>query len=324
MNGFHGLSLHRYSLERDATDRYRQVLVTVSVLLCCGNVWFTWFIDESREWEEAVRDGGRVPRARHREAAGRSIAVPSIGTRNLPVRLATAVPAAWRRRGTSALGAASGAVLARLGRRAGTGPPPGMMLTCTRTADSNRKALNASFQRADFQSAEFRRRESNPRRVIMGHVLFPTELLRWHNEPPAPNGTRRAMLSLSAPDRYAEPEPLFEPRSRYSGDERRSGGRRDSFGTSRTRHFRPGGTGWSVTGYRHAAPWAGVCIRSGAAGRSKMSELSKSIPGARASRFGATKKPRSSHMPAGVSGPGDRWRMFLPRASRPMFGRPTS
>ena len=125
----------------------------------------------------------------------------------------------------------------------------------------------------------------------MSHVLYPTELLRWHNEPPAPNGTRRAMLSLSAPDRYAEPEPLFEPRSRYSGDERRSGGRRDSFGTSRTRHFRPGGAGWSVTGHRHAAPWAGVCIRSGAAGRSKMSELSKSIPGARASRFGATKNP---------------------------------
>ena len=129
----------------------------------CGNVWFTWFIDESREWEEAVRDGGRAPRARHREAAGRSIAVPSIGTQNLPVRLATAVAAAWRRRDASGLGATSGAVLARLGRRAGTGPPPGMVLTCTRTADSNRKALKASFQRADYQSAEFRRRESNPR-----------------------------------------------------------------------------------------------------------------------------------------------------------------
>ena len=103
------------------------------------------------------------------------------------------------------------------------------------------------------------------------------------------------MLSLSAPDRYAEPEPLFEPRSRYSGDERRSGGRPDSFGTSRTRHFRPGGTGWSVTGHRRAAPWAGVCIRSGAAGRSKMSELSKSVPGARASRFGAKKTPVKPH-----------------------------
>lgn len=129
-----------------------------------------------------------------------------------------------------------------------------MMLTCTRTADSNRKALKASFQRADFQSAEFRRRESNPRRVIMSHVLFPTELLRWHNEPPAPNGTRRAMLSLSAPDRCAEPEPLFEPRSRYPVDERHCGARPDSFGTSRTRRFRPGGTGWSGTGHRVRVP----------------------------------------------------------------------
>ncbi len=83
----------------------------------------------------------------------------------------------------------------------------------------------------------------------MSHVLCPTELLRWHNEPPTPNGTRRAMLSLSAPDRCAEPEPLFEPRSRYSVDERRSGGRPYSFGTSWTRRCRPGGTGRGGAGH---------------------------------------------------------------------------
>ena len=210
------------------------------------------------------------------------------------------------------------------GRHARTGPPPGMVLTCTRTADSNRKALEAPFQRADFHSAEFRRRESNPRRVISSHVLCPTELLRWHNEPPAPNGTRRAMLSLSAPDRCAEPEPLFEPRSRYSVDERRGGGRPDSFGTSRTRRCRPGGTGRSGTG----RPTHGTAARSLHPLRRRRAiedvRAVKEHSGCPRIRIRGNKKPRSSHMPAGVLCPGDRWRMFLPRVSRPMLGRPTS
>lgn len=69
------------------------------------------FIGKCRKWEEATHDGGRVPRVRDREAAGRWIAFPSIGAQNFPVRFATAVAAAWRQRGTSALEAASGAVL---------------------------------------------------------------------------------------------------------------------------------------------------------------------------------------------------------------------
>ena len=261
---------------------------------------------------------------RHREAAGRSIAVPSIGTRNLPVRLATAVAAAWRRRGTSGLGATSGAVLARLGRRADTGPPPGMVLTCTRTAESNRKAVRplSSERIISPPSSEGGNRTLD--RVISSHVLCPTELLRWHNEPPAPNGTRRAMLSLSAPDRHAEPEPLFEPRSRYSGDERRCGDRPDSCGTPRTCRFRPGATGWIGTGHPVRDP-AGRRLHPLRHRRAiEDVQAVKERSGCSRIRSGATKKPRSSHMPAGVSYPGDRWRMFLPRISRSMFGRPTS
>ena len=210
------------------------------------------------------------------------------------------------------------------GRHASTGPPPGMALTCTRTADSNRKALQAlsSERICSPPSSEGGNRTLD--RVIMGLVLCPTELLRWHNEPPAPNGTRRAMLSLSAPDRYAEPEPLFEPRSRYSVDERHGGGRPDSFGTSRTRRCRPGGTGRSGAGH----PVRGTAAKGLHPLRRRRAiedvRAVKEHSGCSRIRIRGNKKPRSSHVPAGVPCPGDRWRMFLPRVSRPMFGRPTS
>ena len=148
----------------------------------------------------------------------------------------------------------------------------------------------------------------------MGHVLCPTELLRWHNEPPAPKGTRRAMLSLSAPDRCAEPEPLFEPRSRYSMDERHGGGRPDSLGTSRTRRFRPGGTGWSDTGHPVREPAGRRLLPLRRRRAIEDVRAVKEHSGRSRIRLRGNKKPRSSHVPAGVPCPGDRWRMFLPRS----------
>ena len=113
--------------------------------------------------------------------------------------------------------------------------------------------------------------------------------------------------ALGAPDRHSEPEPLFGPRSHYPVYGPRCGGRQDSFGASRTRRLQtPSGTGRRMARCKTrvrctcGVPRASVRVRSGGAGRSKSSELSKSGPDARASGAGATKKPRSGCTPAGA------------------------
>ena len=102
-----------------------------------------------------------------------------------------------------------------------------------------------------------------PARVIMGHVLFPTELLRWRNEPRAPNDTRRAMVSLGAPDRHPEPEPLFGPRSHYPMDGPRCGGRRGSFGARGARRLSPGGSERGTPGASHGYGTAWCAVAEG-------------------------------------------------------------
>ena len=219
---------------------------------------------------------------------------------------------------------------ARVSRWAARAPGrlPVVMLTCIRTADSNRKAGRplSSERISSPSSTEGGNRTLD--RVIISHVLYPTELLRWSNEPRAPNDTRRAMVSLGTPDRHPEPEPLFEPRcSRYALDGHAPcGGRRGSSGASVTRRFKPGGASeWRGASRGLGAPRASIPVRPGAAGRSKVIRAVKERSGCMSTRGRGNKKA-----PVGLhAGRGFRFRetcggCFLHGPPDRCPGRPTS
>ena len=249
-----------------------------------------------------------------------------------PFPFVIAAPAAWRRRGASAREVASGVVRGRTVRPArAPGRFPVVMLTRIKAADSNRGAFRP-LPASGFAVRVGRRRESNPRPVIPSHMLCPTELLRWRNEPRAPNDTRRAMVSFGAPDRHPEPEPLFGPRSHYPMDGPRV--RRPSWFVRRVRHapFQA-----RRFGARMARRQASGRVRGGTRYRGRAFASAPVAPGGRgrptcqrAVRMhghpgpGQQKSPGRAARRPGLSLPGDVRRRLPPRVSRSMSGRPSS
>ena len=144
-------------------------------------------------------------------------------------------------------------------------------------------------------------------------MLCPTELLRWRNEPRAPNDTRRAMVSFGAPDRHPEPEPLFGPRSHYPMDGPRV--RRPSWFVRRVRHapFQA-----RRFGARMARRQASGRVRGGTRYRGRAFASAPVAPGGRSRSScqrafrmhghpgpGQQKKPRSGCTPAGAFASGE-------------------
>ena len=214
-------------------------------------------------WEgrPTLADGRRGHVAAGRPA-GRSRFAPSKRGRSVSVRArgTGGAAAAWR---IGARGRVRRRACAGRSARPRTGPLPGGDADAHQGGGFEPRGLTARASERICSPLSAEGGNRTPDRVIMSHVLFPTELLRWRNEPRAPNDTRRAMVSLGAPDRHPEPEPLFGPRSHYPMDGPRCGGRRGSFGARGTRRFRPGG---SERGSRGASHGYGTARRAVAEG----------------------------------------------------------